>query len=211
MPDDALEKFIEDLKKPKSAAPRDPEFEEREQKLYVRQLAERDALQKQQREETARVGASKQLEQRHDQEIAKLTEKFEKQRKIFYRDNTPQKTAAVQDPNFIAKVPFTEDPEFKKLQRDLQLRQEQETKKLLDQQTQQRIEFGRQQGVTRQQLDENYQRQLLDREAQTRKFRVEQDRYTREYHDAKVIREEMRDKEKREALERGQDGPKRSR
>lgn len=109
------------------------------------------------------------------------------------------------DAEFTAKVPFTQDPEFIKLQRDLQLRQEQDRKELEKQQTEQRIEFGRQPGVTRQQLDDNHKRQIQEREAQAEKQKAETDRYTREYHDAKVLREEMREKEMREALERGRD------
>src|SRR5690242_13983180 len=92
---------------------------------------------------------------------------------------------------FTAKVQFTQDPEFIKLQRDLQLRQEQERKELEKQQTEQRIEFGRQPGVTREHLDDNYKRQLQEREAQSKNHKAETDRYTRDYHDAKVLREEM--------------------
>jgi len=106
------------------------------------------------------------------------------------------------DAEFTAKVPFTQDPEFIKLQRDLQLRQEGDRKELEKQQTEQRIEFGRQPGVTSQQLDENYKRQIQEREAQSEKHKAETDRYTRDYHDAKVLREEMREQEKREVLER---------
>lgn len=100
------------------------------------------------------------------------------------------------DPQFTAKVPFTQDPAFIKLERDLQLRQEQEQRELLKKQEQQRIDFGRQPGVTRQQLDENNQRQLQERDAQGKKHKAEHDRYIREYHDAKVLREELREREK---------------
>jgi len=109
------------------------------------------------------------------------------------------------DAEFTARVPFTQDPEFIKLQRDLQLRQEQERKELENNQTEQRIEFGRQPGVTRQHLDDNYKRQLQERETQSKNHKAETDRYIRDYHDAKVLREEMRENEKRETLERGID------
>jgi hypothetical protein len=121
-------------------------------------------------------------------------------------DTEKSREAAMPDENqFTAKVPFTQDPEFIKLQRNLQLRQEQEHKELEKQQTDQRIEFGRQPGVTRQQLDDNYKRQLQEREAQSKSHKAETDRHTRDYHDAKVLREEMRENEKRETLERGID------
>ena len=77
------------------------------------------------------------------------------------------------DAEFTAKVPFTQDPEFIKLQRDLQLRQEQDRKELEKQQTEQRIEYGRQPGVTRQQLDDNDKRQIQEREAQSERHKAE--------------------------------------
>jgi len=100
------------------------------------------------------------------------------------------------DPNFTAKVQFDQEPEYKKLMRDLQHRQEQETKHLQEKQTQQRIDFGKQPGVTRQHLDDNNQRLMQERAEQSKKHRAEMDRYTREYHDAKVLREAQRQKEK---------------
>lgn len=116
------------------------------------------------------------------------------------------------DAEFTAKVPFTEDPEFIKLQRDLQIRQDRERKELEKKQMQQRTEFGSQPGVTRQQLEQNYQQQLQEREAQSKRFKAETDRYTREYHHAKVILTDMREAEKRQAIERGrEDDPKLSR
>jgi hypothetical protein len=104
-----------------------------------------------------------------------------------------------EDSEFTAKMPFTQDPEFIKLERAIQLRQEQEQKQLLDQQTKQRIEYGRQPGVTREMLDTNYQRQLNEREALSKNHKTEHDRYIREYHDAKVS--ELRDDEKNPAKE----------
>jgi hypothetical protein len=125
---------------------------------------------------------------------------------IWRADTEKSKEAAIPDENqFAAKVPFTKDPEYIKLMRDLQLRQGQETKELVKKQTEQRIEFDRQPGVTRQQLDANYKRQLQELDAQSKNHKAETDRYTRDYHDAKVLREEMREKEKTEALERGID------
>jgi len=110
-----------------------------------------------------------------------------------------------EDSEFVAKVTFTQDPEFIKLQRDLQLRQEQDRKELEHDQTEVRRELVQQPGVTRQQLDDNYKRQLQERETLSKSHKAETDRYTRDYHDAKVLREEIREKEKREALERGLD------
>jgi hypothetical protein len=101
-----------------------------------------------------------------------------------------------EDENFIAKVQFIQDPEYIKLERDLQLRQEQEHKKLLDQQTQQRIDFGKQPGVTKEMLDENYKQQLKARDELGKQHSAEHKRYTREYHDAKVMRQEMEAQEK---------------
>ena len=46
---------------------------------------------------------------------------------------------------------------------------------------------------------------------QNDRFLKERERYIRDHYQAKVIRDEMREKEKTETLERGQDGPKRSR
>lgn len=189
----------------KPEPPKDPEFEKLETKLYVRQLAERDELVKQQRLEAERLGASKELEQRHRQELARITERFEKERE---RLNLTKPGASPAPPEFTAKAPFDQDPEFKKLMRDLQLRQEQEHNKLRDQQTQQRIEYGRKEGVTREMLEENYKRQLQDREALSKKHGVEMSRHIREYHDAKVILTDMREKEKQQTLE---DAPKRTR
>jgi len=225
MPDDALEKFLEEQRNKPKATP-DPAFEEKERKLYVRQLAERDALQKQHREETARVGASKQLEQRHDQEIAKLTEKFEKQREVFYRDNTPQKTAAVQDPTFIAdKVaalplykemqsinakdgPFTEaekkridvlnkildaEADLRKTLVALDARQKKETEDLVQKQ--------------RREPSPTFGQQYADLEKRHDK---ERDRYIREHANARRIADDLKQREKIDALTMD-DGPKRSR
>lgn len=112
-----------------------------------------------------------------------------------------------EDAQFTAKVQFIKDPEYIKLQADLQKRQEQETKDLVKKQEEQRIQFGRQEGITRQQLDKNYKTQLADREALTKKHSAEINRYTREYHDAKVIREDITSRERTQKLE---DTPKRS-
>ena len=105
------------------------------------------------------------------------------------------------DAEFTAKVNFSDDPEFKRLERALQLRQEQESKALRKEQEQQRIEFGRQPGVTREQLDENYKRQLQEREAQSETFKAEFDRHAREYHDAKVLAGELKEQERQRSLE----------
>jgi hypothetical protein len=142
-------------------------------------------------------------------QILKLAKaQFIREREAAVEKNEPRldlnkKGAPMPDTEFTAKVPFMQDPEFIKLQRELQTRQEQETKKLLDQQTRQRIEFGRQPGVTRPQIDDNNQRQLKERADQSRQHKSEQDRYTREYHDAKVLREQLRENEKRQELEKG--------
>lgn len=109
------------------------------------------------------------------------------------------------DPEFIAKVLFVQDPEFIKLERALQLRQEQERKDLLNKQEEQRIAFGREPGMTRQQLDDNYNRQIEEREAQSKKHHSEHNRYIREYHDAKVLRTEIEGQDRSKAPEHGPD------
>jgi hypothetical protein len=103
---------------------------------------------------------------------------------------------------FIAKVPFDQDPEYKKLMRDLQLRQEQESKKLVEDQIQKRIEWNRKNpDASRAALDDNYRRDLEERKKLSKRHGDELDRHTREYHDAKVLLHETREKEKQQALE----------
>jgi hypothetical protein len=104
------------------------------------------------------------------------------------------------DPNFPPKVPFAEDPEFKKLMHDLQVRQRQESKELEQKQMEQRIEFGRKEGVTREHLDENYKRQIRERQEQSRQHKAEYDRHIHDYHDAKVLREELKQREQERSL-----------
>jgi hypothetical protein len=75
----------EPLLDPKRPQP-DPKFEQMQTQLYARQLAERAALEKTQREELSRLGPSTQLEHRHARQIADLTEKFEKERDRYTRE-----------------------------------------------------------------------------------------------------------------------------
>jgi hypothetical protein len=63
-----------------------PEFMEMEQKLYSRQLAERKELARKQEAELKSLGGSQALSERHDQELAKLTEKFEEERERHARE-----------------------------------------------------------------------------------------------------------------------------
>lgn len=61
----------------------DPEFEDMRNKLYSRQLAERKELARKQEAELKSLGASQALSDRHSQELAKLTEKFEEERERY--------------------------------------------------------------------------------------------------------------------------------
>lgn len=96
-----------------------------------------------------------------------------------------------QDNEFTAEVPFVQDPEFIRLERSLQLRQEQERNDLITRQQEERILYSREPGVTREQLDDAYRHQLQEREAQSDRHKSEHDRYVRQYHDAKVLRDQL--------------------
>ena len=63
-------------------------------------------------------------------------------------------------------------------------------------------------------MQELAQRHAQERQEQNRKFAEERERYASEYHEARRLQDELRDREKQEALERGEgleDGPSLSR
>jgi hypothetical protein len=58
----------------------DPKFDDMQNKMYSHQLAERNELHRKQEAELKNQGPSQALSQRHDQELTKLTEKFQDER-----------------------------------------------------------------------------------------------------------------------------------
>lgn len=110
-----------------------------------------------------------------------------------------------EDPEFTAKVDFIQDPEFIALERNLLDRQEKDKKDLEQRQMEQRIALGKQPGVTREQLDDNFDRQLREREAQSKAFKTEHDRHIRQYHNAKAILAEMNEPAREEQLQQPRD------
>jgi hypothetical protein len=58
----------------------DPKFDDLQNKMYSRQLAERNELTRKQEAELKSLGPSQALSDRHDQELTKLTEKFQDER-----------------------------------------------------------------------------------------------------------------------------------
>ncbi|TAL34997.1 MAG: hypothetical protein EPN97_07755 [Alphaproteobacteria bacterium] len=95
------------------------------------------------------------------------------------------------------------EPELRNLLVNLDIRQRKEISALAERQ---KLEL-RQAGST-EHIYSAHKNQHKDLEERHDK---ERQRYTREHQDAKVIREEMREREKRQELERGMDGPKRTR
>jgi hypothetical protein len=58
----------------------DPKFDDLQNKMYSRQLAERNELTRKQEAELKSLGPSQALSDRHDQELTKLTGKFQEER-----------------------------------------------------------------------------------------------------------------------------------
>jgi hypothetical protein len=67
-------------------ATNDPEFEDLQNKLHSRQLAEREVLAHRQEAELNRLGLSKELSDRHSRQLAELTENFEEERERYTRE-----------------------------------------------------------------------------------------------------------------------------
>ena len=82
---EAAPELHEPLLHPDRSQP-DPKFVEMQNKLYTQQLAERTELTRRQEAELKSLGPSKALSNRHSQEIAKLTEKFEEERERHTRE-----------------------------------------------------------------------------------------------------------------------------
>jgi len=74
--------------------PPDPEYVDMQDKLYSRQLAERNELEKRQQQEVKNLGPSEQLDKRHSREVSDLTERFEKERERYTSEYNDAKRIA---------------------------------------------------------------------------------------------------------------------